>query len=139
MKKRIFTTDFPKEGHVALLIFRVCAAAFMLTHGIPKLAKLLSGDQIQFADPYGFGPTASFVLVVFAEFVCSILIILGLGTRLAVIPLMINMTTAAVFAHANDPFAVKEKALLFLIIFFLLLFFGPGRYSLDHALAKRVR
>jgi putative oxidoreductase len=79
------------------------------------------------------------VLVVFAEFVCSIFIILGLGTRLAVIPLIINMTTAAVFAHAHDPFAVKEKALLFLIIFFLLLFFGPGRYSLDHTLAKRLR
>lgn len=139
MKRRIFTTDFPGEGHVALLIFRICAAALMLTHGIPKLATLLSGSEIRFADPYGLGPVTSFVLVVFAEFVCSILIILGLATRLAVIPLIINMTTAAVFAHANDPFAVKEKALLFLIIFFLLLFLGPGRYSIDHTLAKRSR
>jgi putative oxidoreductase len=139
MKRKIFRTEFPSQGHLALLVFRICAGAFMLTHGIPKLTKLLSGDEIQFADPYGFGPTASFVLVVFAEFVCSILVMLGLGTRLAVIPLIINMSTAAIFAHANDPFAVKEKALLFLIIFFLLLVVGPGRYSLDHAMMKKIR
>jgi hypothetical protein len=52
--KKIFNTDLPHtNGHVALLIFRVLAAIFMLTHGIPKLQKLLSGDEIEFANPYG--------------------------------------------------------------------------------------
>ncbi len=138
MKRRIFRTDFPEQyGHLALLIFRIAAAAFMLTHGIPKLTKLLSGEAIQFADPYGLGQTTSFVLVIFAEFFCSILVMLGLATRLAALPLVFNMLTAVIFAHAHDPFAVKEKALLFLIIFGLLAVFGPGRYSIDHALAKR--
>jgi putative oxidoreductase len=139
MKRKIFKTEFPSQGHLALLGFRICAGAFMLAHGIPKLTKLLSGDQIQFADPYGFGQTGSFVLVVFAEFVCSILVMLGLATRLAVIPLIIDMATAVIFAHANDPFAVKEKALLYLIIFLLLLVVGPGRYSLDHAMMRKMR
>ena len=136
--KKIFNTDLPQNtGHVALLIFRVLVAAFMLTHGIPKLQKLLSGDEIQFANPYGLGVTTSFVLVIFAEFFCSLLVILGLATRLAVIPLMITMTTAIIFAHANDPFGVKEKPLLFLVCFGLLLIFGSGRYSVDRALDKR--
>ena len=140
MKRKIFRTDFPQQsGHLALLIFRIAAAAFMLSHGIPKLTKLLSGEEIQFADPYGLGPVTSFVLVIFAEFICSILVMLGVATRLAALPLVFNMATAVIFAHAHDPFAVKEKALLFLIIFGLLAVVGPGRYSFDHALSQRSR
>ena len=136
--KRIFNTDLPGSfGHFALLFLRVVAACLLLTHGFPKLQRLFSGEEIQFADPYGFGVTTSFVLVVFAEFVCSILVILGLATRLAVIPIMITMATAAIFAHANDPFGVKEKPLLFLLIFTFLLFVGAGRYSVDRSLERR--
>jgi len=136
--KRLFNTDLPGAfGHFALLFLRVLAACLMLTHGFPKLQRLFSGEEIQFADPYGLGVTTSFVLAVFAEFVCSILVILGLVTRLAVIPIMITMATAVVFAHANDPFGVKEKPLLFLVVFTFLLLVGPGRYSVDRSLERR--
>ncbi|MEX1239472.1 MAG: DoxX family protein [Cyclobacteriaceae bacterium] len=135
--KKIYNTSLPeKYGHIALLVFRVIAAGFMLTHGIPKLQRLLSGEEIKFADPYGLGPATSFVLVIFAEFLCSILVSLGLLTRLAVIPLMITMATAVIFAHADDPFGVKEKPLLFLLIFALLFVFGSGRYSIDRILER---
>lgn len=136
--KKIFNTSLPgQKGHIALLVFRVVVAIFMLTHGVPKLQKLLSGNEIQFADPYGLGMTTSFILATFAEFLCSILVILGLATRLAVIPLIITMATAVIFAHANDPWGVKEKPLLFLVCFALLLVFGSGRYSVDRVLEKR--
>lgn len=136
--KKIFNTSLPgQKGHIALLVFRVLIAIFMLTHGIPKLQKLLSGEEIQFADPYGLGMTTSFILATFAEFLCSILVILGLATRLAVIPIVITMATAVIFAHANDPWGVKEKPLLFLVCFALLIVFGSGRYSVDRVLEKR--
>lgn len=135
--KRTFNTDLPGNyGHLALLIFRVLVACLLLTHGFPKLQKLLSGDEIQFLDPYGLGVTASFVLVVFAEFVCSILVILGLATRLATIPIIITMATAVIFAHANDPFGVKEKPLLFLVCFAFILIIGAGKYSVDNSLRR---
>jgi putative oxidoreductase len=138
--KKIISTSLPvNNGHVALLFFRVIAASFMLTHGLPKLQKLLSGAEIKFADPYGLGVATSFVLVIFAEFFCSLLVIIGLATRLAVIPLMITMATAVIFAHANDPFGTKEKPLLFLLIFALLLVFGSGRYSVDRIIEKNRR
>src|SRR5687768_15517443 len=98
--KKIFNTDLPgRYGHAALLIFRVVVAILILTHGIPKLQKLLSGEEIQFIDPYGLGLTASFALATFAEFFCGLLVMLGLATRLAVIPLIITMATAVIFAH----------------------------------------
>lgn len=138
--KKVYNTSLPDQsGHMALLIFRILAGGFMLTHGVPKLQRLFSGEEIKFADPYGLGPEFSFVLVIFAEFLCSILVIMGLLTRLAVIPIMITMATAVIFAHANDPFGVKEKPLLFLIIFGLLFVFGSGRYSVDRQLEKRNR
>lgn len=135
--KKIFNTALDNTAHIGLLLFRVLVAILMLTHGFPKLQKLFSGDEIQFADPYGLGPTASFALTTFAEFLCSVLVTLGLATRLAAIPVMITMATAVIFAHADDPFGVKEKPLLFFICFGLLLITGAGRYSVDHALEKR--
>ncbi len=135
--KRTFNTDLPGNfGHLALLIFRVLIACLLLTHGFPKLQKLLSGDEIQFMDPYGLGVTTSFVLVVFAEFVCSVLVILGLATRLATIPIIITMATAVIIAHANDPFGVKEKPLLFLVCFVFILIIGAGKYSVDNSLRR---
>lgn len=136
--KKTFNTDLPGNyGHVALLFFRVTVACLLLTHGFPKVQRLFSGAEIQFLDPYGLGVTTSFVLVAFAEFVCSILVILGLATRLATIPIMIGLATAVIFAHANDPFGVKEKPLLFFVCFTFLLVIGAGKYSVDHSLSRR--
>lgn len=124
-------------GHLALLIFRAAVGVFILTHGFPKLMKLMSGAEIQFLDPFGFGMTATFVLAMLAEFVGGILVIVGYGTRLAVIPLMITMLSAAFLAHGDDPFSVKEKPLLFFLCFALLFVLGSGRYSLDRLFDRR--
>ena len=72
--KKLFTTSINDQLlQIGILFFRVIIGAFMLTHGYPKLMKLLSGAEIQFLDPFGIGQTASFALAVFAEFACSIL------------------------------------------------------------------
>jgi putative oxidoreductase len=123
--------------NLILLFIRVSAAALMLTHGYPKLTKLFAGGEIEFADPIFLGPAISLVLAVFAEFFCSILIAIGLGTRLASIPLIITMGIAVLIVHASDPIGGKEKALLFLIIYLTLLVSGSGKYSVDYILTKR--
>lgn len=130
--RKLFSAYYNDQlNHIWLLIFRISISGFMLTHGVPKLERLMGGGEIQFADPFGIGPTASLALSVFAEFFCSILIILGLATRLATIPLIINMSVALIFAHADDPFSGMEKALLFLVCYLTILVFGPGKYSVD--------
>lgn len=105
----------------------------MLTHGWPKLQKVINGN-FQFGDPLGIGPEASLILTVFAEVVCSILLILGLATRLAVIPLITTMAVAFFIVHAADDFKTKELALIYLSIFLCIFFTGPGKLSLDKAL-----
>lgn len=133
--KGTFSTNINSNAvNSSLLILRVAVGLFMLTHGFSKLQMLMSGD-IKFADPFGIGTTPSLILSVFAEFFCSILLILGLATRLASVALIINMLVAVFYAHATDPFARKELPLMYLVVFLTFLILGAGRYSVDHLIA----
>jgi putative oxidoreductase len=130
--RRLFNTNFNNESvHFMLLILRVAIGAFMLVHGYQKLQWVLAGGELQFADPIGLGVPASLYLAVFAEFFCSILVILGLATRLATIPLIILMLVAVFIVHGPDGFDKKEHGLHFLVVYLFLLVTGPGKYSID--------
>jgi putative oxidoreductase len=118
------------KTHVGLAVLRIASSALLLTHGIPKLQKLLSGN-FEFADPIGIGATPSLFLMVLAEFLCPLLIIIGFKTRWAAIPPAIAMAVAALIHHSADPFGVNEQPLLFLVIFVSIILLGPGKYSID--------
>ncbi|MCC8358645.1 DoxX family protein [Salinimicrobium sediminilitoris] len=136
--KNTYTTNLElAKIDLGLLFLRLGAAGLMLTHGYPKLLNLFGSEEIVFADPAGLGMATTLALAVFAEFICSILVILGLGTRLAVIPLIITMFTAAFVIHAADPFQRKELALIYLLNFTVLLITGAGKHSLDFHWLKR--
>ena len=109
----------------------------MLVHGLPKLAMLFSGDPIQFPGILGMSPALSLSLTVFAEVFCSLFILLGLGTRIATIPLIIVMGVAIFLVHAADPFSVKELALHYLLGYIVLLVAGSGKFSVDYLLQNR--
>lgn len=102
----------------------------LLGHGLTKLLEF-STKVDTFADPLGVGSGASLALAIFGEVVCSALLVLGLGTRVAAIPLLITMLVAAMIVHADDPWARKELALLYAVPALTLLLTGPGRFSLD--------
>jgi len=115
---------------IGLLVLRVWAGGTMLlAHGWGKLANFGSRADT-FADPIGLGSTVSLSLAVFAEVFCAILVILGVLTRLASLPLVITMLVAFFIVHHDDPFRQKELAFLFLGIFITLSLTGGGRFSL---------
>jgi putative oxidoreductase len=137
--KRSFSTVVNSGAvNTWLLIARVAIGAMMLTHGIPKFNSLMSGNA-QFADPFGIGQAPSLALTVFAEAGCSILLILGLATRFATIPLMVAMLVAIFYAHASDPFGKKELAVIYLLFYTGFCILGAGKYSLDNALTGKVK
>jgi len=117
------------------LILRIIGGGFMLTHGIPKLMKLINGNM-GFADPIGIGMTPSLILTVFAEFFCALFILVGFKSKLASIPLMITMLVAAFIHHGSDPWGKKELALLYFAIYLAIYTFGSGKYSLDNTFNK---
>lgn len=116
--------------NIGLLIFRLVLGAFMLSHGWQKLSNFETLKSV-FPDPLGVGSPLSLSMIIFAEFGCSLLIILGLFARLATLPLMFGMLIAIFVIHGNDPFSVKELPLLYLSMYAALFFTGPGKYSSD--------
>ena len=121
----------------ALLFLRITIGVLMLTHGIGKFVQLLGNQPIQFADPIGIGETASLTLAVFAEVFCSIFLILGMATRLAIIPLFTTMVVAVLVVHSGDVFRVKEMALLYLAVFITIGITGAGKISIDNLIYKK--
>jgi putative oxidoreductase len=124
---------------IILLIVRVFIGFAMLSHGFPKLQMLLEGGKIEFFDFIGLGPQITLILTVFAEFVCSILLILGLFTRISLGFLVFTMVISAFVVLAADPFAKKEMALIYLSVYLLLMAFGAGKFSVDYMIEKRKR
>lgn len=74
----IFNKENRIPGHLGKLILRLTFGLTMMTHGKGKLMDLFSGNPIDFPDPLGVGATTSLGLTVFAEFICSALVALGL-------------------------------------------------------------
>lgn len=135
--KKLFSTNVSDTAlSTALFILRVGAGSLiMIQHGLDKLQHFAQKSP-KFADPFGIGPTASYSLVLFAEFFCAAFIILGLFTRLAAVPLVIAMGVALFIAHKGQFFGAGENAGIYLVCFLAVLFAGPGRASLDKMIWK---
>ncbi len=125
-----------------LLTLRIVFGGFMLLgHGIPKL-RVFASKPSEFPDPLGIGNLASFYGAIGAEVVCAALVLLGLFTRVATLPLIFAMAVAAFVMHASDPFfmaggAAKEPAMIYLLGSLAIALTGPGRLSLDFLLMRK--
>ena len=118
-------------NNIALLILRVVFAGSMLYgHGLNKLNRLIEGD-LSFANPIGIGEAPTLVLAVFSEFLAPLFILVGYKTKVFSFFPAATMFVAAFIVHLRDPFARKEKAILFLIGFIVIMMMGPGKYSID--------
>jgi len=122
---------------IGLLLLRVSSGLLMFfINGLPKIESF-DKRLHSFADPFGFGMETTFIFAVVSEGICTLLVALGLYTRIAVVPIMITMATAALVIHADDPWGRKELPLLFFFVFTTILITGPGKYSLDQRLFGR--
>jgi putative oxidoreductase len=121
---------------IGLLVLRVGAGGFMATHGFAKVANF-SEMSSSFPDPLGFlGSTGSLVVAIFAELVCALAVAVGLFTRWAALPVCATMFVAAFLVHGSDPFAKKELALLYLVVFAFLAMSGGGKFTLDGVIKR---
>ncbi|MBC7902828.1 MAG: DoxX family protein [Gemmatimonadaceae bacterium] len=134
--KRLLSIRYSEWGfNLAMLVLRLAAGGFMLPYGYDKLVSFAQNSG-KFMNFMGIGSTASYTLLVFAEFFCSIFIILGLFTRLALIPLIIAMSVAFFKGENADLFGKGEHAATFLASYLVLMLCGPGKVSVDGMINK---
>ena len=119
-----------------LLAARILFGLLLASHGLQKMMEF-SIMETQFPDPLGIGSNVSLILAIFGELVCSIAFIFGFLTRLAMIPMIFTMCVAFVSVHGSS-ISTGELAFVYLLVFVLLFIAGPGKYSVDNFLGKKL-
>lgn len=115
------------------LLFRLAVAGVFLRAGLTKMASWEPTVAL-FRDEYRvpvLPPEVAAVLATTFEVGCSMLLILGLATRLATLPLLAMLLTIQLFVY---PQAWPEHLVWGSLLFFLLTR-GPGAISVDHLIA----
>lgn len=135
MKKILSIKYSAAAFNFAMLLLRLAIGVLVASHGYTKLVHF-NTTKAHFMNFMGFGSTVSLSLVVFAEFFCSMFLILGLFTRLAVIPIIIVMIVALFKVHNGQLFAEGEKAAIYLAAALAILLCGPGKASVDGMIGK---
>ena len=135
MKNRLFSTQMISPNLVALLMRMILGGLFIF-HGWQKIEAY---DKIlpMFTDIIGIGSKLSFNLVIFAEFFCGILLVIGLFTRLSVIPILFTMIIAYFVAHEADDFQKKTLPFLYMVLCIPVFFAGSGKYSVDSLIFRK--
>jgi putative oxidoreductase len=134
MKKLMSTNYSAGAFNFAMLLLRFGIGLFMISHGYDKLVHFsnyatMNGGFMKFL---GLNSHISLALDVFAEFFCSLFLIIGLFTRLSAIPLIIAMTVALFKVHNGDVFDEHgEKAAMYICVYLVILLLGPGKISVD--------
>lgn len=126
------------RNRMGIIFLRTCVGILMLMHGLPKLWLLIQGGGNEWLDPLGIGSTLSLALCAFAETFCSLLLIIGLFTRMSALILLINFWVAVFVVHAQGGGAQTELPLLYLICYGTLVCTGAGPLSLDSLLKRRL-
>ena len=134
----LFPQYFRGKG-VSLLIL-VCRLVFgilFFTHGLDKMMNFNS-----LVDTYpsvlGFGSYMTLMITIFCEFCCSLFLIAGLLVRIMTIPMIVAMGVA--FFDVHDAMMPEgELSLIYLVLFLVLYITGPGRYSLDYLIDRKVQ
>jgi len=117
---------------VHLLLFRLAIASVFLPAGLLKLASWESTIAL-FQEEYKvplLPPVIAAVMATTSELACSSLLIAGLATRLATLPLLGQIVTIQLFVY---PQAWHEHLVWGSILLFLLTR-GGGTISADHVL-----
>jgi putative oxidoreductase len=119
---------------VALLLLRLIIGVAFLQHGYGKIL-----SPFNWMGPEAPVPGIFQGLAAFSEFFGGFALLLGLLTPLASLGILFTMVVAvATHVMKGDPFVQGyELAAVYLAISAALLLAGPGRFSVDYAIAKK--
>lgn len=137
--KQILTSDLGSSfNDITFLIFRVLFGIQLFrVHGLKKF-RLENGHREIIPNPLGLPDKMNALVASFADLAVPFLIILGLGTRIAVLP-TIGVTAIGYFVvHRKDSLEVRDVPFMYTLSLLLILALGAGNYSLDYYLLNLI-
>lgn len=124
--------DFiPVNSDIAWLLLRVwLGLSLFIMHGIEKIAGF-STMQGHFPDPIHIGRTPGLIFALLSDSICSLLVILGLFTRIASGIIVLNLLVVFIFLHGFS-FDKEHAQLVYVYLGGYLAIFisGGGKYSI---------
>ena len=134
----LFPQRFRGKGvSVLILALRLFFGVLFFVHGLDKLMNF-SQLSLKFPSVLGFGSYVTLMVAIFCEFCCSIFLLAGFLQRVILIPMIIAMGVA--FFDVHDAILPEgELSLIYMIVFFILFMVGPGRYSVDYLVDKKIQ
>ncbi len=146
MKKIFSLTTQPISLDLGLLLIRVIIGVLMAFYGYHKLMNFEAMAASEFwaknVSFLGFTGKIPLALTIFAEFFCSLLLLIGFLTRLSLIPLLICMgyifaiTAQMNIINTSDNGTEVNNGFVYFVIYLGLLFTGPGKLSVDYLISK---
>jgi uncharacterized membrane protein YphA (DoxX/SURF4 family) len=132
---------FSSQGfweQTGLSLIRIIVGVFMVYHGWEVFIddKML-GYQQWLTDLKFPSPAFMAYLGKGSEFVGGVLLTLGFLTRLSVIPLIITMAVICFGIGHGKIFMDDQHPFLFILLFLVFFFYGPGWLSVDKIIFKR--
>ena len=134
----------PERSQAGLALLRIwTGATLFLRHGWEKQPAHWAQFMARFPNPIGIGPHASFLCAFLSDFVCGILLVIGLGTRWAALYCFLNIVVAWAFVHDFAFFGKGlgsdhgELMVLYLGALLTLLIAGPGAACIDRLLVRK--
>ncbi|WP_285111174.1 DoxX family protein [Leclercia adecarboxylata] len=122
---------------LGLFFLRIAGSLLLLyVHGLPKIVHF-SEELTRIEDPFGFGPYFSLIPAIVAEVICPILILFGVATRLACVPIVAVLLVAMLVVHPGWSIAEGQFGWLLLIIFTTLAITGPGAWRVRSRATER--
>jgi putative oxidoreductase len=147
MKKIFFNSANAFNLDLGLLIIRLIIGFLMAFYGYEKLSHFsemsISDFWMKNVSFLGVSGKIPLALTIFAELICSLLLIIGLFSRFALLVLMFCM--AYIFL-VIFPLSILDKgdngykfndAFVYFVVYLGLFFTGTGKYSLDAKLFSK--
>ena len=134
LKYLLFTDAGSDINNISLLIYRILLALELFrVHGLKKF-RIENGQKEHVPNPLHLPEKLNAFVATFSDTVVPFLVMLGLGTRLAIVP-VIGVTAIGYFVvHRKDSLEVKDVPYMYTLSFLFLLVIGAGTYSVDNYL-----
>lgn len=123
--------------NISMLLFRVILSLeLMVVHGFKKIGINVAVPE-QVPNPLHLPEALNNIFAVSANLFFPVFVILGLFTRIAIIPILAVTLTGYFVLHWNDALLIKDTPFMYSLSYLLILALGPGKYSVDYFIVNK--